>query len=57
MPSNSKTSRLRDEIDANLRRAFDDVVNDDIPDPFTDLLSQLRQKEAKLRETGDHNDT
>ncbi|QEW22778.1 hypothetical protein LA6_005012 [Marinibacterium anthonyi] len=29
-------------IDANLKRAFDDVLNEDIPDRFTNLLAELR---------------
>jgi len=33
-------------IDANLKRAFDDVLNQDIPDRFTDLLAELRAAET-----------
>ena len=31
------------EIDENLRRAYDEVVSEGIPDRFGDLLSRLRE--------------
>jgi hypothetical protein len=34
------------EIDENLKRAFDQIANEPVPDRFTDLLKQLQQKEA-----------
>lgn len=30
------------QIDANLKRAFEDLANEPVPDRFTDLLNQLR---------------
>ncbi len=30
----------------NLKRAFDDVLNEDIPDRFTNLLAELRASDG-----------
>ena len=41
----TQTARIRatqDEIDSNLRRAFDEAANEPLPDRFTDLLERLR---------------
>ncbi len=38
-------SRIADEIDRNLRQAFDDTVKEPVPNRFTDLLSQLKAAE------------
>ncbi|CUH75629.1 hypothetical protein SAMN04488093_101344 [Tropicibacter naphthalenivorans] len=46
MTQNAKRSRLQSEIDENLKRAFEEVVNQDVPDRFTRLLDQLRAQEA-----------
>ncbi|WP_157440802.1 NepR family anti-sigma factor [Aestuariivita boseongensis] len=37
---------LDDEIDQNLKRAFDKVAEEPLPSRFTDLLEQLRNTEA-----------
>lgn len=34
-------------IDANLRRVYDDLVEDDVPDRFKTLLEQLRRQEQE----------
>jgi hypothetical protein len=39
-------SRIAEEIDANLKRAFDDVSNEALPDRFSALLNQLRASES-----------
>lgn len=46
MTQKKRVSSMEQMIDANLKRAFDDVLNQDIPDRFTDLLSQLRASEG-----------
>lgn len=38
---------LRQDIDENLRRVFQDALKDDIPDRFKDLLAELKAKEVK----------
>ncbi|WP_428927385.1 NepR family anti-sigma factor [Marinibacterium sp. SX1] len=42
MTEKDRASKLEQMIDANLKRAFDDVLNEDIPDRFTNLLAELR---------------
>lgn len=37
----------RDQIDDNLRRVYDDLLDDDVPDRFEDLLRQLREQDEK----------
>ncbi|WP_299374295.1 NepR family anti-sigma factor [uncultured Tateyamaria sp.] len=41
-----RTSRVSKEIDENLKRAYEDVANQELPTRFTDLLEQLREKDA-----------
>ncbi|MBV7394231.1 NepR family anti-sigma factor [Mameliella sediminis] len=48
-------SRVVDEIDKNLRQAFDDMAQQPVPDRFTDLLAQLRASEDKAKRGGDEN--
>ena len=42
-----KTSSMADEIDKNIKRAFDEVVNEELPSRFTDLLNQLKAQDAE----------
>jgi hypothetical protein len=35
------------ELDANLKRAFDEMPNDHVPDKFRHLLQQLQLAEAQ----------
>lgn len=37
---------LKAQIDENLKRAYQEVLTEDVPDRFTDLLNQLRAREA-----------
>lgn len=41
-----KTSRIAEEIDKNLRRAYDEVAQEELPDRFASLLQQLRDKDS-----------
>lgn len=45
MQRSRKTSRVSDEIDKNLKRAFDDVANEALPSRFSELLDQLRSQD------------
>lgn len=40
-------SRLRDQIDENLKRVYEDALREEVPDRFKQLLEQLRQKDVK----------
>jgi Anti-sigma factor NepR len=44
MAENNPKSKIREQIDENLRRIYDETLNEDIPDKLTKLLEQLRQK-------------
>lgn len=37
-------TKIEDQIDENLRRIYDDIVKEEVPDRFKLLLDQLRQK-------------
>jgi hypothetical protein len=51
-PSGDKKDSPREEldpdslIDANLRRVYDDLVEDEVPERFRSLLEQLRRQEG-----------
>ena len=36
-----------DPINENLRRVYDGLIDDDVPDRFTDLLRKLREQDSK----------
>lgn len=46
MTQTQKKARLQDEIDQNLKRAYDDVLKEDVPERFTQLLDKLRARDA-----------
>ena len=43
MKQERKISSLEQEIEANLKRAYNDVASQEVPDRFTQLLNQLRE--------------
>lgn len=47
MPEKSPNSKIKTQIDENLKRIYDDVLKEDVPDRFKDLLQQLRDKTDK----------
>jgi hypothetical protein len=49
MTEKNKTSRVQGEIDKNLKRAYDDVIKQEVPDRFTALLAQLKNAEAQKK--------
>lgn len=42
MAKNSKRSSVDNQINENLKRVYDDVLNEAVPDRFHDLLAQLK---------------
>lgn len=44
------------QIDANLKRAFDDMAGEPVPDRFTDLLKQLRSGAPVATDKGARDD-
>ncbi len=51
MKQDRKISSLEQEIEANLKRAYDDVASQEVPDRFTQLLNQLRDAEKASTES------
>ena len=54
MKQEKRTARLAEEIDANLKRVYGGMVEETVPDRFTDLLAQL--KAADKLKAEDQND-
>lgn len=50
MKQDRKLSSLEQAIEANLKRVYDDVANQEVPDRFTQLLNQLREAEKSSSE-------
>ncbi len=40
-----------DAIDQNLKRVYDDLLSQEVPDRFKDLLAQLKAQDAPADET------
>ncbi len=51
MKQDRKISSLEQEIEANLKRVYDDVAKQEVPDRFTQLLEQLRNADKSSSET------
>jgi len=57
MANNRRTTRLEQQIDENLRRVYSDTANEPLPDRFTRLLDQLREKEQDKSDTSSGGDS
>jgi hypothetical protein len=53
MTESNPKAKARRHIDENLRRIYDETLNEQIPDKLTRLLDQLREKSARERPGGD----
>ena len=42
----ARTAAIRTQIDENLRKAYQNVLDEEIPDRFKDLLSALKTMDA-----------
>ncbi len=40
-------------IDENLKRVYNDMLDDDVPDRFMELLSQLKDQDTASQDDGD----
>ena len=47
MSEDTPNTKLRTQINENLKRVYEDALKEDVPDRFKLLLDQLKQKEAK----------
>ncbi|WP_253286224.1 NepR family anti-sigma factor [Ruegeria sp. HKCCD6157] len=51
-PSRSHRQEIEQRIDENLKRAFDEVASEPVPDRFVDLLEKLRNQ-TSVSKSGD----
>jgi hypothetical protein len=49
MPDQDPKAKLRQQIDQNLKRVYDETLEQEVPDRFKDLLAQLREKDVAKR--------
>ena len=47
MPRKMRKSEIEREIDENLRRVYRQMIEQEVPDRFTQLLDQLRHQEQE----------
>ena len=47
MAQKNDAQKLRAQIDENLKRVYEEALENEVPDRFKLLLEELRQKEAK----------
>lgn len=45
MPQKTRQNALKQQIDENLRRVYQEKVEEAVPDRFQNLLKQLREQE------------
>jgi len=53
MAENDPRSKIRRHIDENLRRIYDETLNEPIPDRLTQLLEQLHKTAGQKDTQGD----
>ncbi len=53
MSDDSEKSKTQLQIDANLKRIYDETLQEKIPDRLTNLLEQLRAKAKAHTKPGD----
>ena len=46
MAEDPTKSPLKDQIDENLKRVYNEALNEEVPDRFKELLAQLKKKES-----------
>ena len=56
MSENNPKSHVRRHIDENLKRIYDETLNEQVPDALTRLLEQLRLKTAPEPSSDDDED-
>jgi len=56
MSRNRKRSKVDEQIDENLRRVYDDMLGEAVPDRFLDLIEQLRRTEPPRPSGGKERD-
>ncbi len=46
MSDDKERARLKATIDENLKKVYQETLDEEIPDKFRELLAKLRQKDA-----------
>lgn len=46
MTKDDKSDKIREQIDANLKRVFQESASEELPDRFKDLLAQLKNTDT-----------
>lgn len=46
MPAKRNKSKVDEQIDENLKRVYDDVLNEAVPDRFLNLIAQLKNTDT-----------
>ncbi len=46
-PKGSHAQPKRNQIDESLKRVYDDMLDDSVPDRFEDLLRRLREQDSQ----------
>lgn len=52
MARETNKPRGRDAIDANLKRVYEDALQEEVPDRFQSLLEQLKAQDAAKADSG-----
>ncbi len=47
MSNDPGKSKLNEQIDQNLKRVYDEALNEEVPDRFRQLLDALKKKQAE----------
>lgn len=47
MQQNNDQTKLQEQIDLNLKRVYQEALDEQVPDRFQELLNKLRQKEEQ----------
>jgi len=47
MAQDPKKTRMIEQIDDNLKRVYNEILKEQVPDRFKDLLEQLKEKERR----------
>lgn len=47
MTQDNPKARVKEQIDQNLKRVYEDALKEEVPDRFKDLLAQLRRKDEE----------
>lgn len=51
-PDNNEDDRIAALIDNNLKKVYSDIVQEDLPDRFKDLLAVLKAQDAGQGQSG-----